>query len=160
MFDSRARPTAVLAAVLAIGLVACDPGGDDMGAGDEAAELMCDSEERTDDFAIDLTKMGQRHSVAIAEAMPAQPIRGDNTWTVLITDESGTPVEGITLDARPWMPDHGHGSSVEETVTDMGEGMYMLDPLNLFMAGYWEVALEITDADGVTDEVMIAICVE
>ena len=127
---------------------------------DDAPAGICADEDRADDFAVSLTKMGERHTVTLMEAEPADPVRGDNTWTILVTDEAGTPMEGIGVDAKPWMPDHGHGSAVEETVTDLGAGEYTLDPLNLFMAGLWQVTLELTDEDGETDEVMISVCVE
>lgn len=153
---------ASLTVLLALG--ACDGNddgtGDDMAASDDAPASVCEAEDRVDDFAVDLTKQGELHTVRLVSAEPAEPIRGDNTWTVMVTDAAGTPMEGITVDAKPWMPDHGHGTAVEETVTDMGGGEYEIDPLNLFMAGFWEVTLEITDAEGNADEVMIGVCVE
>lgn len=160
MIDIRSLlRTAPLNALLALG--ACDDGeaNDEMGSDGEPASV-CSDEERADDFAVNLSKTGTSHTVTLMGAEPADPIRGDNAWTVMVTDASGTPMEGLTVDAKPWMPDHGHGSAVEETVTDLGGGEYELDPLNLFMAGFWAVTLEITDADGTTDEVMIGVCVE
>jgi hypothetical protein len=58
------------------------------------------------------------------------------------------------------MPDHGHGSPVEEQVEALGGGEYRITPLNLFMAGVWEVTLEMTGADDVTDEVVFTVCVD
>ncbi|MEM7159071.1 MAG: FixH family protein [Myxococcota bacterium] len=146
---------------LALALPACDGEETTMDSGnDDAAATLCESEDRVDDFAVDLTKSGERHMVRVVAAEPAEPIRGDNTWTVQVTDADGTPLEGMTIDASPWMPDHGHGTAVEEEVVELSAGEFELSPLNLFMAGYWEVTLELTDAEGGTDEVMVAVCVE
>ncbi|MCA9705729.1 MAG: FixH family protein [Myxococcales bacterium] len=153
--------TLPLAFAAALGL-GCDGNGEDdaMDAGSDDGLRMCDQETRADDFAVDLSKMGERYVTTIVDAMPAEPTRGDNTWTVRLTDGSGAPVEGIAIDVKPWMPDHGHGTSVEEQVTEMGDGEYMFTPLNLHMAGYWEITLELTDAAGELDTVMFAVCVD
>jgi hypothetical protein len=135
-------------------------GDDGMELGDDGMELICDDEDRADAFSVDLTKQGERHTVTIAAATPAQPVRGDNRWTVLVSDAAGSPIEGMTIDAKPWMPDHGHGSPVEEGVTEGGGGEYTMDPLNLFMAGFWAVSIELVDAEGEVDEVMFGVCVE
>lgn len=153
------RVVALLGSALLLG--ACDGDEPMEDAGDDMMQMsLCEVEDRADDFTIGLSKSGERVDVEVAEAMPADPVRGDNTWTITITDGDGVAAEGLTVDAKPWMPDHGHGSAVEEDVTDLGGGQYTLDPLNLFMAGYWEVTLEVTDADGNEDEVMIGVCVE
>jgi hypothetical protein len=163
--------------VLAIGglsATACD--GDDEAPGDDTAadvatgaasadddgtmESRCAMETRADDFAVGLAKDGAAVRVEISSATPASPIRDDNAWTLMVTDLAGAPLEGMVVDASPWMPDHGHGTPVEEVVLDQGGGLYQVDPLNLFMAGYWEVTFEITDAEGNPDEVMFGVCVE
>lgn len=151
----------IAAPLLCLTLVGCD-GDEDTGdeGNDDAASSVCAEETRTDAFAIALAKTGERHTVTVADAMPAEPIRGDNAWTVLVTDASGAAMTGLTMTAAGWMPDHGHGSPVETIVTELGDGEYEMTPLNLFMAGYWEVTVELTDADGTADEVMFAVCVE
>ncbi len=157
----RLAALAGLTATLTLG--ACDEAEEpaDDGGDDEMMQMsLCEMEDRADDFTVGLSKSGQRVSVEVSEAMPADPVRGDNAWTLMITDAEGNAAEGLVVDAKPWMPDHGHGSSVEEEVTEMGGGQYMMNPLNLFMAGYWEVTIDIADADGNEDEVMIGVCVE
>jgi hypothetical protein len=53
------------------------------------------------------------------------------------------------------MPDHAHGSPQPVVVTEMGDGEYKLDPVNLFMAGYWEVTISAED-----DDIVFPLCVE
>ncbi|MEM6991701.1 MAG: FixH family protein [Myxococcota bacterium] len=155
--------TAVLLAALPLG-TACDGNGDEdnadsaAAADDSSSERVCEGETR-DDFAIGLTRDGATVAVSIADAMPADPIRGDNGWVLMITQDSAA-MDDVGIKIKPWMPDHGHGTPVEAVVTPRGDGEYMLEPLNLFMPGLWEVTFELTLADGTTDEVMFSACVQ
>jgi len=75
---------------------------------------------------------------------PSGPeVKGTNTWSVRITDTGGTPVDGLAVDASPYMPDHRHGTSVTPVTTAEGSGGYVISPLYLYMTGYWEVTLNI-----------------
>ena len=118
----------------------------------------CDDETR-DDFAIGLTRTGSIVDVSVMDAMPADPIRGDNGWTLGVTDDSGG-LEGVSIVVTPWMPDHGHGTPVPAEITEMGGGDYQITPLNLYMAGLWEVTFALELGDGSTDEVMFSVCVD
>lgn len=92
---------------------------------------------------------------------PAPPAKGDSTWTILVTDQNDTPLDGLTIDATPFMPDHGHGTPLQETVTVGSQaGEYVLSPVNLWMPGYWEVTLAVDDGNGLTDSVMYQVCIE
>ena len=47
------------------------------------------------------------------------------------------------------MPAHGHGASVEPTVSETMPGVYVATPLDFFMAGNWELMTAIgRTADG------------
>jgi hypothetical protein len=145
-------------------LVADGGPGDDDGTGgsadDGTMEPRCEVEDRDDDFALGLMREGEAVRVAIADAVPALPVRGDNSWTVSITDLEDIVMEGMLLEIRAWMPDHMHGSPVQPTTTSLGEGQYRIDKLNLFMAGYWEITITTTDTEGNDDSVLFKICVE
>jgi len=57
-----------------------------------------------------------------------------------ITETSGsTPVDGLTLQVVPWMPQMRHGTSVTPTVMAEGGGKYLVGNLYLFMPGIWEL---------------------
>jgi len=167
------RTTSTRTLCLAASLLVVGPGCDGDDGGDDASDTNADSanstaddggssqiclDEARDDFAIGLQRDGARFQVAIADALPSDPIRGDNGWTVLVT-EDGEPVNA-TISIGSWMPDHGHGSPVQAEAEWMADGEYMLEPLNLFMAGLWEVTLELETDDGEVDEVMFSVCVE
>lgn len=120
-------------------------------------EAMCDVEDRDDDFALGLAHEGASMQFSIADADPAMPIRGDNAWTVAIADASGAPMDGMAVSVRPWMPDHGHGTPVQAQITALEDGQYEIAPLNLFMAGYWEVTVSTAEPE---DSVVFKVCVE
>lgn len=147
-------------AAIPLMLSACDDGeetGDGM-ADDGMSARACDNEDR-DDFAIGVERAGSTLTLEIHDAMPSDPIRGDNAWMVGVARD-GEMLPGAEISVRPWMPDHGHGTPVEIGITDMGDGEYMLDPLNLFMAGLWEVHVTATLEDGTEEEVVFHACVE
>lgn len=154
---TSSRGTTWLLAFFVLG--ACEDDTGEM-SDDSSDPLTCVDDDRAEDFTVDMSKMGTGSSVTIVDAMPAEPGRGDNTWTVRIADAGGTPEESMVVTLRPWMPDHGHGSPVEPEVTDLGGGEYEVQSLNLFMPGLWQITFNLETADGTTDEVMFSICIE
>ena len=92
-------------------------------------------------------------------ADPDPPDLGSNDWLVSVAETSGTPVEGCSLRAEPWMPDHGHGSNEPEGVEGMEAGQYALDGLDFIMPGYWTVAVT-ADCDVGIDSVILHLCIE
>ena len=73
---------------------------------------------------------------------PQPPVEGMNEARVTLTDSaSGAPVDGLTMAVVPWMPAMGHGTSLVPTVKALGDGVYEVDQLSLFMGGEWELRL-------------------
>lgn len=166
---ARERSHLIVAAALA--LVACDPaddgnggdGGTGAGGTDGGGAASCEEEERADEFVAGMEKEGANGLVYVTllDSDPAPPIRADNRWTVEMRDAAGMPVVDAEIDVEPRMPDHGHGTPVVTMVT-AGEtdGEYVLDPVNLFMQGYWEVNIDVVLSDGGEDAVMFPFCVD
>ena len=145
-----------------VGLGGCD-GEAMMGGGDSDAESEprgCDTETRADDYALGLAKTGDAYTVTFVNALPAPPTRGDNTWTVKVTDSTGAGMTALAIDTVPFMPDHMHGTTVETRVTETTDGEYVLTPVNLFMPGLWEVTLDVTSPGATEDSVVFAFCVD
>jgi hypothetical protein len=158
-----ARALRVLVAAGPLALAACD--GESMASDDgdeaDAQPRGCASELRADTYALGLRKVGGAFTVQFADALPAPPTRGDNTWTVMVMDANGAGMTDLSLAAVPFMPDHMHGTTVETVVTPGPiPGEYVLDPVNLFMPGLWEVTLEMTAQDGTEDDVVFSFCVD
>jgi len=132
--------------------------GDDSGeAGDEVS---CVGDPRVDTYVASLEKvslLGMK--VKIQTASPAPPANGVNDWLLTITDANGQPVENATLAVTPFMPDHGHGTSVRPVITSQPGGIYDVNPLYLFMPGVWRVSVTV-QTDGGSDGVFFWFCIE
>ena len=89
-----------------------------------------------------------------ARTSPNPIERGEVALQLTALDTLGAPLDGVTIDAVPWMPVMGHGASTVPTVTAKGNGVYELTNVNLFMPGHWEV--RITMSGKVTDKTTLA----
>jgi hypothetical protein len=161
---------AVFGAALGLTLGGCsaDSADPDPGTtgGDPAGTVSCEHDPRVDAYQ-DLAKTGDLGvlSFQLAQAEPAPPARGNNTFHLDITDASGAPVAGA-LEVELKMPDHGHGTSVQPKVSfDPATSEWTVDPLYLFMPGVWRIQLEAFDgaaAAGATplDRTALFFCIE
>jgi hypothetical protein len=77
---------------------------------------------------------------------PQPPVRGAIRGQLFIADATGAGVDGLDVTVLPWMPAHGHGTSVSPGVTAQGGGLYLVDQLYLYMAGTWELRTTISGA--------------
>ena len=107
--------------------------------------------------------------VKLMSAAPAPPARGDNSWVVQISSMQdgvvGTPMAGLEsgIVVTPYMPDHMHGTPILVEVTPVADvpGQYTLDPVNLWMPGYWTTTIAVTQGTGsaaTTDKVVYKFC--
>ena len=101
----------------------------------------------------------------LVSAAPQPVTTGTETWVLKITSASGTPVTDATFPStpstpnpRPWMPEHGHGTS-EVTVTNDHDGTYTFNPMYLFMEGLWETDI-VVDSGGKTDSTKFFFCLQ
>lgn len=123
----------------------------------------CESAEDLDTFVQGLSKTGEGGTVvAIQAADPAPPDVGENAWTLEITGATGAPLgEGAAVVVRPFMPEHGHGSTPPEFEATRGEGpMWEVPTMDLFMPGVWEVTVAVSAGDSVSDQVVFRFCLE
>ena len=70
-----------------------DTGHHETETGEEEAD--CSTETRGDEFSIGLSKSGELVKATFVSADPAPPIKGDNTWTLDISDLAGAPLDGL-----------------------------------------------------------------
>jgi hypothetical protein len=75
-----------------------------------------------------------------------------------VTDMSGQGLSNLSLSVVPFMPDHGHGTTVP-TVTNNGGGSYTVTPIYFFMAGVWRVTFTSTPASGSADNAVFYFCI-
>lgn len=69
---------------------------------------------------------------------------GPTAFEITVTDQSGVPVDGLTLDVTPWMPAHGHGTTTKPVATPTGFGRYTTTTANISMVGKWILKINIT----------------
>jgi hypothetical protein len=123
---------------------------------------ICANETRGDTFqaGMEKTSTNKQYRVALVQGSPAPPKRDENTWTIKIMDAAGNPVSKASLVVKPSMPDHSH-APVPATVSAMSDvGMYEITKLNLFMPGFWQVDIAITNDQGQSDNVDFGFCIE
>jgi len=115
-----------------------------------------------DSFSAGLKKGGTAGKVVVTleSADPAPPEKGDNRWRIRVTEPTGAPISDATVTVAPFMPEHGHGTSVQAAVAPKGDGRYELFPVNFLMPGRWETTLSLGLAGGQNDSVLFSFCVE
>lgn len=93
------------------------------------------------------------------------PAKGTNVWTLEVDDATTSlPTDGLLINVTPRMPDHRHGTKTV-AVTPAGVGLYTVNPLYLYMVGYWEITLDLNAAplgDGdaaAPDSALFRVCV-
>jgi hypothetical protein len=105
---------------------------------------------------------------------------GYDTFTVSVTSvapvtdggagtDAGAPPEGLTMTtppiggngkpADPYMPVHLHGASTIPSITAQGGGAFSVAAIDFFMAGYWELYLQLTPPGGAADPLTFKICI-
>ncbi len=163
---SRAIAGGAAALAFGLALAACtsSSGTPATDAGPSADGMIgCQTDPLAETYTANMTKPGAMgvYTFDLVQAVPAPPAMGNNTWTLKITDSGANPVPSASLTVKPYMPRHGHPSTVVPTVTPNGDGTYKLDPLYLFMAGLWQVTIDVVDGDGgVIDSVVYTFCVQ
>jgi hypothetical protein len=128
------RSIVVVAAVL---FAAC--GGSSSPA--DAGDVNCSNDSRVSTYMANMTVNSKNAGIKVSlVSSPAPPAKGNNVWTLHVTNASGTAMSGLSLGYGTIMPDHGHGSPISSPkITDKGGGDYDVNPVDLFMPGVWHV---------------------
>ena len=91
----------------------------------------------------------QSASKDLSFALKTTPVQPPNVGVycegqLVVTDANGAPVEGLTIKVTPYMPTMGHPSAVTPSVTEEGNGVYLIQKLALSMPGKWVFILKVT----------------
>jgi hypothetical protein len=125
--------------------------------------IPCTDDPRAEHYMPGMLKTGPKGqlSVTLLSSDPGPPIKGTNSWSVLVTDAAKAPQTGATLKVVPFMPDHNHGTILKPMSTPLSDaGQYKVTPLYLFMAGLWEVTFTVSTPTGVQDAVVFRFCIQ
>ena len=82
------------------------------------------------------------------------PFRGKSGTARIIAARSGRFATIASV-----MPDHGHGSPTNATITANGDGTYSISGINLSMRGVWQVTLTIASPQ-MNDAASFDFCVD
>jgi hypothetical protein len=131
----------VVVGVVALGLGCGSSGGTGGGPSTpDAGDLItCQNDPRVMTYTpgLSVTSTSGTRKYVLLSADPNPPARGTDTWSIKITDAAGAMQTGLSVGVLPFMPDHGHGSSVNASVTANADGTYTVTPLYFFMPGVW-----------------------
>ena len=84
--------------------------------------------------------------IEVRTAPTQPPARGVVDVELVVRGGDGAPIGNLALEVVPWMPAHGHGTSVTPTVVDLGNGHYWVRDLDLYMPGEWDLRLSLGEA--------------
>jgi hypothetical protein len=178
----RSSLAAILLAALASPACKSNAAADDAGMVPDADLVTCTTETRAPKFEPGMAVTSQNgmyvlkvmkntYADAMGKVLMVDPTKGVDQWIVEADgampagDDAGVtptaPVDGLKIDVVPFMPDHNHGTTAV-AVKAQGAGTYLIAPLNLYMAGYWEITFDLTDSSGSTpvmDSAIVKICV-
>jgi YtkA-like len=148
--------TMLLAGAVAVLSLGCGGGG-------ATAEVIPTCEGRGDEYFAGMAKTSSdgKVTMALTSAEPAPPANSyTNRWTLLVTDATAlATLPGADVVAAPYMVDHGHGAP-NVIATDMGDGVYLIDPLSLKMTGLWDVTMKVIPSGGDESRVVFSFCVQ
>ena len=92
----------------------------------------------TEPYAV-LTSEGGKLIIEVRTGPSQPPGRGKTDVQFLVRDRQGASVDGLVVEATPWMPAMGHGTSVMPDASGEGEGKYALHNVSMYMPGLWEL---------------------
>jgi hypothetical protein len=87
---------------------------------------------------------------------PAELTRGSNAAEIRATAQDGSPLAGWNVAVVPWMPAHAHGTSVKARVDEVSPGVYVVQPLFLYMGGRWELRTTFAAPSATTEKSLTA----
>lgn len=159
------RPYALALAATTVVVTACSSSSENAGSsgasGSAGSTSACATDARKDIYTAGLAKQTSGAlSVKLMAATPAPPAKQSNALTFVVSDAAGKPLDGATLSVTPFMPDHGHGSSVKPTVTPMGGGMYDVANVYLPMPGLWRLTVTVQMPNVAAQDVAFSFCID
>lgn len=165
MIFMRRVVVSIASVVLVAGSLACGSDTNPTNNNNNNSNSLCAGDERADTYVAGLERMTEQtgYRVTLAENLyegsPRAPDRGLNTWRIKVTDNAGQPMTDVKVILRPWMPDHGHGTTpldIEATATG---DTYEAGPFNLFMGGFWRFTVKVEEGTE-AEEAVFGFCIE
>src|SRR5437899_897078 len=108
-----------LLCIASLALASCNCGPKNEPDAGDSGTISCADDPRVTAYSAGMEKTSSDNKVKakLMSSDPAPPSRGTDTWTVAVTDIAGGSLNSPTVKADIFMPDHGHGSSVNPEVS-------------------------------------------
>lgn len=92
------------------------------------------------------TQISDKKSFRLSYVPAPDPIPFNQHFrlNLLLQSAANKPLDGATLKVEASMPEHNHGMNVKPRVKALGQGRYEVSGLLFHMAGYWEIAVTIS----------------
>lgn len=112
-------------------------------------------------FEPGLKAEGMQLTASLIAAMPTEPERYNNDWTVSVRKRDGSPAPDAKISrGQTFMPIHGHDGRVDPALESLSNpGEFQLSRLYFSMRGPWEVRLWLQASGVPEDYVVFHICV-
>lgn len=154
-----------LGTALCVGLLiatgACSSSSSGSGTTGSNPPSLCSTDARATMYTSNMVVKGTSGTfgVKLDSVDPWPLVKGENTLTVTVVDGAGSPVTDATLTLKPFMPDHGHGSSIVPLVGPAKpDGTIEIDHVNTFMPGIWQLTFTVTKGSQ-SDSSVVTFCV-
>ena len=112
------------------------------------------------DFGPGLRAEGKQFALEVVSALPAEPERYRNDWTVVWSALEGEQSTAEITRAQTFMPIHGHDGRVEPEIDALPMSKQIaVSDLNFTMRGPWEVRFWLRSPAVEDDYVVFKVCV-
>ena len=130
------KPASIVLALLA---ASCGKGSESPADAGEVIDCSTDARVMTYAPGMSVASTNKALTFALLSSNPGPPAKGNDTWIIKVTDTTSQPQPALNLSVLPFMPDHGHGTSVNASITNNHDGTYTVAPLYFFMPGVWRI---------------------
>lgn len=112
-------------------------------------------------FEPGLQAKGEHFALTLVSAMPTEPERYLNSWTIEVEALNGASAADAKLErSQTFMPIHGHdGRVVPEISAAAKPGQFDVERMNFSMRGPWEVRFWLSSSTLGEDYVVFHVCV-
>ncbi len=100
----------------------------------------------------------QRYEGTLSSKLEPLQINQIHEWELEIESIEGEPLVGADVTLSGGMPEHQHGFPTVPTVTEVGEGRYLVEGMKFQMSGSWQMVFDI-EVNGEHDELVFNLIV-
>ena len=118
------------------------------------------SSHSSDELDTNLTQLSanERYQGTLSSQLEPLQINQIHEWELEIETVEGEALVGANVTLSGGMPEHQHGFPTVPTVTEVGEGRYLVEGMKFQMSGSWQMVFDI-EVNGEHDELVFNLMV-